>query len=392
MAPSSQDYQVTVQRAQEALAAGDHRAALTLLDQAIRLEPRAPAAFVLLGRTYMALERYADASGALARGADLAGGISSPQGPDVLNLLALSLAREEKNTEALALLDQLVEARPLRPAVWLLRGRLHLALGRAEAAKADFQREIQLQARRGSHPDAPAPPHSPLAAAWEGLGVSAYRLGDDTLAFEALRRAPESQEARLHLALTLARMGRHAEAVEAYQWVLARAPRDRAALQGLARSAAALGQDDLRRQALSTLEALYRLEEEQRSARVKVSSLRTRAFARAAAGDARGATADLEQAVRLAPDDVDLRLDFGRTLSLAGDRRRGADVLRGLIRDDALNAEAHYHLGRLLLEEDPAAAAATLETASRLAPLKPDYHQALAEAYARLGDTGRWLR
>jgi predicted Zn-dependent protease len=141
------------------------------------------------------------------------------------------------------------------------------------------------------------------------------------------------------------------------------------------------------------LEALYRLDEERRSAKVKISSLRTRAFAKAQAGDLRGAIADLEVGMQLAPHDADLRLDFGRILSEAGERRRGEAVLRDLIAQNAMNAEAHYRLGRLLLgDNDAEAASIPFETACRIAPMNAAYHVALGEAYLGVRRFGEGIK
>jgi tetratricopeptide (TPR) repeat protein len=392
MAPPSPEYGDTIRRAQQALEKQDLTTALALLDRTILIAPDSPTAFVLLGQVYMGLERYADASTALGRGAGLAGGMSTPEGKGALNMLALSLAREERSTEALALLDQLLAAGPVRPALWLLRGNVHLAMGEPDLAKPDFEREIQLYGRAGVEGGAPPPPRSPLAAAWAGLGICAYRLGDDELAFKALSLVPEAQDARYHLGLTLARMGRHAEALDAFREVIARSPQDRGALQGLARSAGALGREDDRRRALATLSALYRLDEERRSAKVRISSLRTRAFAKAQAGDFRGAIAELEAGVQIAPQDAELRLDFGRILSEAGERRRGEAVLRELIAQNSMNAEAHYRLGRLLLSgNDAQAASIPFETACRIAPMNASYHVALGQAYLEVKKYGEGI-
>ncbi|MGH9868049.1 MAG: tetratricopeptide repeat protein [Candidatus Polarisedimenticolia bacterium] len=385
-APPSPEHEAALQSARAALAVQDFPAALAQLDRAIHLDPVSPAAFVLLGQASMRLERYADASEALARGAELAGGTSTHEGAVALNLLAYALARQDRNAEALDLLDRLAPLNARRPAAWLLRGNVQMALGRSEAARLDFLKVLQLLADTGPASGSPGPSDSLMAAAWQGLGITAYRLGDDAAALEALTKAPGELDARYHLALTLARRGNHAEALEAFQDVLAKEPTHRGALQGLARSAGALGRNDQRTAALSALESLYRRDEELRAARVQVSTLRTHSLARMEAGDSKGASADLEKAVQLAPDDLQLRLDLGRTLQMAGERGRSEQVLRAVIAQDPLNAEAHLHLGRLLLEEgDVAAAAIPLETACRVAPMKATCRASLGQAYLRAG-------
>ncbi len=376
----AQDYAAALQHARNALATGDYPAALKQLDEAIQIDPDSASAYVLMGQVFLQLQRYPEASEALARGAALTAGIATPEGAMASQLLALSLAREGRNTESLAVLDRLVDTHPDRPALHLLRGNVRLALGNTEAARDDFESEIQMLGAAGAS-RRPAP-HTPPAAAWEGLGICAYRLGDDATALDALLRASEEPDARYHLALTLSRVGRHADAIDLFDSVLAREPDHRGALQGLARSAGAIGRTDDRGRALTTLEALYRLDEERRSAKIKVSFLRSSAMARASAGDARGASAELEQALRLAPDDVELKLDLARALTMSGERRRGEEILRALIVADPLRAEAHFYLGRSLLDgSNAAAAAAPLETACRLAPMKPAFHVALGQAY-----------
>ncbi|HKY32922.1 MAG TPA: tetratricopeptide repeat protein [Candidatus Polarisedimenticolia bacterium] len=392
-APSPPDYRTVMQSAREAFAAGNFTATMALLDRAMTLDPGAPAAFVLLGQASIRLERFADASAALARAAELSGGEATVEGRGIMNMLAFSLARQDRNIEALDVLDRLLTLDGARPAAWLLRGNVHLALGQPSLARGDFARALELGPAPPPDAGIPAPAGSMTAAAYQGLGISAYRLGDDAAALAALRLAPHDVDARYHLALTQARIGSHAEAITSFQQVTAQDATHRGALQGLARSAGALAREPERSRALSTLHALYRLDEERRSTRVKVSLLRTHALAKAAAGDARGATADLEKAVQLAPGDLEARLDLGRALSMAGDRRRGEQVLRELIARDAMNAEAHYHLGRLLLEgNDAAAAAAPLEAACRLAPTNAAFRVALGEAGLLAGNVDEGIR
>ncbi|MFQ5844368.1 MAG: tetratricopeptide repeat protein [Planctomycetota bacterium] len=384
-------YLAFVGEAREALARGDTASGLAALDRALRVHPEGADAFMLLGRTYLRLGRYGEASSAFGRAADLLGA-AAPEGVAALCARADALARQEKNLEAIDALQRALAAAPRRHTIHHDLGRIRLALGQLQAAAGEFRKEIALHRAPGGSP-ARAEPGSPLASSYEGLGIAAYRMGDDEAALAALASAPETVEVLYHRGLALSRLGRHEEALEAFRGALARDPDHRGALQNLARSAGALGLQQERRHALARFGDLYREEEQAKAVRVRVRDLRKAAERKALSGDLDGATALLDEAAGLAPDDLDLLMDLARWQYRAGERSRSERTLRRVLEREPLRAQAHYRLGRILAEQgDVEGAIASLERACQLAPMVLSYHVHLAQAYLRMGRAGEGVR
>lgn len=381
------DYAALVRRARGELSKNDPASGLALLDQAVRLDPEGEEALALLGRTYLRLERYPQADAALRRAAALADrpGGTADERAEVRIDLAVALARRERSDEAIEVLRQVLALAPGRPTIHHDIGRIYLAIGGFEKAEAEFREEVRIQETIGG---APAPA---LAMSLEGLGVAAYRLGDDATALAAFERrarlpnAADSVEGRYHHALVLARLGRHEEAAAAFRDILKREPDNRGALQNLARSDVPLGLDDERRRSLARFEELYGEEEGRKALRVRVRDLRAEASRRADANDLKGAVNELSEAARLSPGDSEIQIELGRYLRRAGDRKGSEMAFRRVLEAEPLNAEAHYQIGRLLAGDgDVQGALASLERATRIEPLALNYHAALAQTYLRL--------
>jgi len=377
-------YEALIRQATEALAHHDPASGLAAVDRALRLQPEGAEAFMVLGRTYVELSRYEDAASAFRRAADLLGH-DSPGGLEALVSLADALAREELNQEATAVLDEVLSIDPRRPAVHYDLGMIHLVLGELAPAADEFRKEIAL------HADVPqtqalAAPDSPLAAAYQGLGVASYRLGDDDTALDSLSRAPDTIETRYNMGLVLARRGEDEKALAQLREVLARDPDHRGALQALSRVAGALGLDQERKEALGRFQTLYEEHEAERTRSNRVEQLRDQANRKATAGDLDGAVAALDEAVKLVPDDVDVLMDLGRWLMLKGNAERSEEVFRAVLARDPLQADAYYRLGRILgARGDVDAGVAALEQATRLVPMALSYHVYLAQFYLRQG-------
>lgn len=391
MAP---DYDTALREARSALERGEPAASLEALDRALRADAEGVDAFLLLGRTYIVLARHDNAAAAFRRAAELAEAYSGPAAAiDALYGMADALARGERNEEAIEALEKVLRIDPDRPAVHHDMGRIHLALGRLEAAAAEFRREIALG---DSRTDPARAPSRALGSSYEGLGVASYRLGNDDTAVAMLAKAPATAESRYHLGLSLSRLGRHEAAAAAFREALARDPDHRGALQGIARNAGVLGRDEERKEALARFQDHYRREEEDKARRVSVRDLRQTAERRALEGDLRGAVTALEEASALAPDDIDLLLDLARGQHDFGDGTAARVTLERVLAQSPLNAEGLYRLGRLAAESgDLAEAISLMERASRLAPTAPSYHVHLAQIYMRTGrpdDAVRELR
>ena len=92
-----------------------------------------------------------------------------------------------------------------------------------------------------------------------------------------------------------------------------------------------------------------------------------------------------ETARRLAPDRVDFLPDYALALSKSSRADEAETLMRYLITRSSGDAEAHYRLGQLLLQNDPtparvAEAEADAREAVRLVPESPEYARGLGEA------------
>ncbi len=374
-------YVETVKRAGEALAGKDLASALSLADQALRLNPEGVEAFLTLGRAYLALDRHEEAISALRRAVVLTGG-ASPAGIEARYQLAQALINAEHDEEAIETLRGLLQPAPGRPGVHLDLGRIDLALGRLESAVNEFRLEI---ARHDSGRGVAGEEALIVASAYAGLGEGAYRLGDIEAALSALHHAPDTTDTRYFQGLALARTGQHEQAAQALRDVLRLDPDHRGALQNLARVLSALGLEEERRRCLDRFQELYEKDEQRKALRVRVRDLRLEAERRAGAGDAAGATAAAEEASRLAPDDTEVLVDLGERLLLAGNRGGSEEVFRRVLQRDTLNARAQYALGRIKAESGNLdEALALLQRAAGLAPMSLPYHTYLGQTLLRL--------
>ncbi|MBI3450809.1 MAG: tetratricopeptide repeat protein [Acidobacteria bacterium] len=380
-------YASLLEQARADLARGEYASSLATLDLAVRTNPDGAEGLALLGRAYVGMEKYAEALAPLQLAAEIAERAGGPAEARVaiLSDLAIALARQERSDEAIAVLRKILSLAPGRARIHHDIGRIDLAIGALQKAESEFQEEIDLQSAR------PGPPDPALAMSLEGLGIAAYRLGDDARALAAferrdkLREAPMTVEGRYHSGLALLRSGRPEEAAAAFRDVLKRSRDDRGALQSLARCDAALGLADERRASLARFEELYREEEERKATRLHVRDLRAEARQRSDAGKFGDAVAKLKEAVSIAPEDDEIRLELGRALSRAGQQAGAADIFRRVLERQPLDAEAHFQLGRLLADGgDVTAALPSLERAARLQPMSLAYHTALAQLYLRL--------
>ena len=375
--PSTAGFEVSIRLAEEALGKADPATSLSWLDRALRVQPDSPRAMLLLGRTFMALGRREDALAAFDSVAAREGAGSSAQ-VDALYGKAEALAGLERNLEAEETLKRVLAAAPGHRGVHADLGRIYVAFGRLDEAMREFRAEI---ARAGT--TAPGVPmDTVLASAWEGLGIAAWRAGDNATALDALSHAPDTAEVLYHRGLALARDERNEEAARMLRAVLVEEPDHRGALQNLAR--VAQGQE--RADALSRFQTLYEQDVARNTLRIRVMELRTRAEQKAQAQDYAGADALLLQAAALAPGDVDVKMDLGRWRYRSGDRRGSEAMLREAIALDPMHADAHHLLGRLLGDQgDSAGSIIELERAVGLAPMNAGYHLQLANAYMRAG-------
>lgn len=200
------------------------------------------------------------------------------------------------------------------------------------------------------------------------LGSTLARLGRHAEAVSALREAllfqPGDATYRRALGAALWRLGRHAEAVDAFQQVLSETPRDVDALNGLGLALLSLGdvrraedalgrahalareRPDLRSNHAASLWAAGRTAQAERQFRLAVEASPAHVpyrlnlgYALLGLGRPAEAVACLREALRHAPEDASLRFDLGDACFAAGDAGAAEEAWeQGALLDPALAA------------------------------------------------------
>ncbi len=184
-------------------------------DNAARLEGLTASAAALLAQGAAALQRQQALPAEQALRAAL---IQAPEHPEVLRLLAMALRLQDRNADALALLQR---AAALRPNDALIQNGLGTALdacAEGEAALEAFRRACELA------PEA--------AQLWANLGKSLGDRGRFDEAVPVLERAlqlGDHHTTHLRLAYALRVLGRTDEAARSYRRLVEKNPADGAA-------------------------------------------------------------------------------------------------------------------------------------------------------------------
>ncbi len=97
------------------------------------------------------------------------------------------------------------------------------------------------------------------------------------------------------------------------------------------------------------------------------------------------AEAALTRAVAKSPFHQRARWQLGQLLQEDGRSQDAVEVYEEMLRIQPDDAETHFAIGSILLDEDPAAALPYLEEASRLAPSKSKFLTSLGVAYLKTG-------
>jgi tetratricopeptide (TPR) repeat protein len=128
------------QEALEARRKGDFAAAIRLLQEALRLEPKNADALLLLGTVYGFQNRFGEAEATLREALALA-----PDYADAKLALARVLAWQKRYGEATALTDEVVAKGPPRPDAYELAGRIAYYRGDLDLAGERFRRALDIQ-------------------------------------------------------------------------------------------------------------------------------------------------------------------------------------------------------------------------------------------------------
>lgn len=299
---------------------GQRSGALGALGRAAGLAPRNPANHLALGQALAQFGEHEDAREAFQAAISLDGEL----GPAHEGLaLALAVAGEleqalKEFTAALAW-----SAGPdARGRIHFLRGRALAQLERFDAAAEDFEASTELRPRFG-----------PAYLEW---GRSLTQGADPTLAESALREAarlmPDNFEAHFLYGSQLLRNMRPEAAVEPLRRAAELEPADRAAGYALGRALRAAGRSDEARRILAGLaeETSGRALEEARIN--EAGRLNNLGLEAEAAGDVALALRRYEQAVEIAPGNIDFRrnaaLALGRLQRWSEAKARLREVLR----------------------------------------------------------------
>lgn len=294
--PESTVYPV---RAAEALNdQGRHEEVIPLLEELLKTRPRLMTASILLGQAYLGLKQYEKARQHLETGIEL--------GPDFTNgyfALATACARlgdQAKSQEYLArfkelkALDeqrhrQLLQASTDTGQVRSLAARISTGAGKAYLANGEYGLAESCLRRGGEL--APTDPEPRTALAW--LYEQQQRIDEaQRMLAELCGGAPDDLGAQLSAATAYARLGRHAEAEQAFRRAIELTPQH---ARGYAALAGFLLQTGRR------LDEAGALAQKAADLEPAAENLFLLAQVRRAQGDLAGAVAAIEAAVELAP-------------------------------------------------------------------------------------------
>lgn len=165
--------------------------------------PQDVRAWVELGWTLRAMDRYPEAEYSFRKAIELAPDMPAPR-YGLVTVLRESGSRDQASAE----LERLLLQHPNNPSVHLVAGAEHKENGNCEAARQSYLRAVQLAPRR--------------TEPWTNLEPVLFRLGCYEEALEAGRRGvaldPRSPNAHLNLAIAALAQGRFQEGWRHYQW------------------------------------------------------------------------------------------------------------------------------------------------------------------------------
>ncbi|WP_406415418.1 tetratricopeptide repeat protein [Streptomyces sp. NBC_01614] len=189
--------------------AGDRRAAVALLNQALELVPDDPRSLALRGEYHRVLGRHDEAISDLDRALEL-----NPADAFALASRGATRLSREGLDEALADLDEAVRLKPDYSWALMRRARVHRALGDHVRQLADLDRAVAVD------------PDWAWVRCARGDALRAAGRDEDALADydHALAREPDYNSARASRGASLANLGRHEEALADLDRVLTANP------------------------------------------------------------------------------------------------------------------------------------------------------------------------
>lgn len=395
------------------------REAEEALQQALRLDPSYPEAWLELVYVLDALGRPHEADKALEQAR-----LARPWAPAPHSVRALRLLRAAKPDEALREIDDALRRQPGNASYWRLRGNIFSAMGKQTQANQDFRTALRLAAaatqNSASQPGGRDGPG--LAMTWVALGMGelrASRLANAEYAFRkatdlapdrpdgwsglgtvlgdlnrneealaahdrAVRIQPVLPEARVNRANFRIKQGHRAEGLEELRKVMAQHPECANAWRSWAVHHAAVKQYPEVAPALEKLVALGQANPDDRA--LLAEALGT-------LGRGKEAETLFEEILRTAPGNAKILLALGGQLGRRGDLARAQTYIDRAIAADGSSAAAWSSKGYLQLKQgDAVGACRSLETAVRLDPANGNAWINLGEASLRAKNNGRSIQ
>ena len=366
------------QAARISYAEGRLQEAAEALEQAVRADPEGDRAFLLLGKTFLNLNRDREAVAALEKAHAL-----DPENWEYSNLLGVACKRAGRTEEALAAFATAARNAPWAPRPHLNLARMYDEIGQHGSAEVErrlfekwrpLQREAEVAEEMvKSDPDDPG--------GRTDLGLAYTRQGRFAEALAEFRRAseldPNGGMARYGLGEALHRENRYAEAVESYEQALERVPGDAAAHTGLGRSLAALGRFE---QAAEQFRAALASDPDHAAAHLGLGELSLKQRDGAAAVRACGQAVERQPGLALAHSCL------GSAHAAAGRYDAAAAALGRALELDARLVQTRYALGLVHhLQGRSDEAAAEWERVLLLAPGHVKARQGIARARGESG-------
>ncbi|MGK4007454.1 tetratricopeptide repeat protein [Sorangium sp. So ce1036] len=321
---------------------------------AVKLDPQAVRALIGNGEVLYRSGRYSEAlarfeAAVRADAEDLSAQIGA----------AKTWLAQERMKEAKDLLKRLQKAHPADPQVAYWLGRTELALGNKKEAEAAYLDAVKSSENRPEVIDA----YVALSSLLSSLGrneAAAERLSEATAKFPDL---PALHKAKAEVAL---QTGRYEDARQELELALAK-------------------EDDLGSQfKLGVAYRRLRRFEEAAAIFDKVAAADKdypglaleRGLLFEETGQSERALEMYADALRKAPNDIDLKLRVGSTQVMAGHASQAEPMLREVLKDRPNSAEANHFLGRALLVRGTHTAEALrfLERAAEIDPNRAEYH------------------
>ena len=302
----------------------------------------------------------------------------SPHDPQVTADYGTALLNAGQPEEALPLLEAVCASPMAAASWWASLGRCHLKLGNMTIAVQALNRSLEGQ------PDV-AQTHADLAAAYMAQDAPGS-------AVHALRQALELAGERLDWRTTLARayraQGWFAEALAEWQRALDHAHATGAADTALrievARARLDLGEAET---ALADLEAMIGADPKHTEAWQLLSR------AALAANDPARAVYAASCALGAQPHNVELRVQLAEAALAARDPQRAYDTLSPLVQADEPEIKALLLIHKAANQlENPSGARLALERAGRIAPGDPEVQLAIAEHLYATGEVDRAVK